>query len=121
MEKVYVETEEQLKELENSSALTFEGTSGTDEGLVRIFDWIKEYTPLKRETAYIINGKTMNRVYGLTGDNAYPDFCNIVSVMLDDMEDFQKIIIPRFRVGGRWFDDIVDNNRRREEEKQACR
>ena len=35
--------------------------------------------------------------------------------MLDDIEDPTKIAIPRFQVGGRWFDDIVDNNRRREE------
>jgi len=27
--------------------------------------------------------------------------------------------LPRFLVGGRWFDDIVDNNRRHEEEKIA--
>jgi hypothetical protein len=27
------------------------------------------------------------------------------------------IVIPRFEVGGRWFDDVVDNNRMREESK----
>ena len=30
------------------------------------------------------------------------------------MEDFNKIIMPRFDVGGRWMDDIYDNNVRRE-------
>ena len=25
-----------------------------------------------------------------------------------------KIAIPRFQIGGRWFNDIVDNNARRE-------
>lgn len=25
-----------------------------------------------------------------------------------------KVAIPRFAIGGRWFDDVVDNNIRRE-------
>lgn len=27
-----------------------------------------------------------------------------------------RLAIPRFEVGGRWFDDVVDNNARREKE-----
>ena len=61
----------------------------------------------------------MNLAYGLTGDNAYRDDLHIVSVKLSDIENVGAIVIPRFQVGGRWFDDIVANNRRREEEKMG--
>ena len=30
-----------------------------------------------------------------------------------------RIVIPRLEIGGRWFDDIVDNNIWREEEKKS--
>ena len=53
----------------------------------------------------------MNEQYGLSGSNAYPEDCTIVSVT--DINQM-AITIPRFEVGGRWFDDIVDNNTRRE-------
>jgi hypothetical protein len=53
----------------------------------------------------------MNTYYGLKGSNAYPNDLTIVSVT--DINQI-KIAWARFGVGGRWFDDIVDNNARRE-------
>lgn len=72
------------------------------------------FTPVKREVAYHIKGGLMNREYGLTGDNAYQDDLSILYFRLDDMENPNALAIPRFAVGGRWFDDVVDNNARRE-------
>ena len=117
MKKIMVETKAQLEELVKESALTWEGLDTSDESLQQVFDWIKGYTPLKCERVYITKGAVMDAVYGLTGDNAYQPDCSIVSVRLSDMEKPMAIALPRFRVGGRWLDDIVDNNRRREEEK----
>ena len=94
------------------SALTLEGLN--EDSIGDFLDWIKKYTPMKNEIAYVIKGKTMNSVYGLTGDNSYPDDLTIVSVKLEDMEDSSKIIIPRFQIGAKWFDDIVANNQTRE-------
>lgn len=37
---------------------------------------------------------------------------------LSDMEKPNAIMLPRFQIGGRWFDDVVANNARREEEKR---
>ena len=54
----------------------------------------------------------MNKEYELHLNNAYQDDLTIVSVM--DIDSL-PIIIQRFTIGARWFDDIVDNNRRREE------
>ena len=117
MKKIIVQTKAQLDELEKESALTWEGLTTDEESLTQLFDWIKSYTPMKQEVAYVITGATMNLAYGLTGDNAYRDDLHIVSVKLSDIENVGAIVIPRFQVGGRWFDDIVANNRRREEEK----
>ena len=50
----------------------------------------------------------MNNAYGLTGENAYKDELTILSIKLEDIENVAAITLPRFDVGGRWFDDIVD-------------
>ena len=117
MERIMVKTKAQLEELVKESALTWEGLDTSDESLKQVFDWLKGYTPLKCERVYITKGALMDAVYELTGDNAYQSDCSIVSIRLCDMEKPMAIAIPRFMVGGRWLDDIVDNNRRREEEK----
>ena len=117
MERIMVKTKAQLEELVKESALTWEGFDTSDESLKQVFDWLKGYTPLKCERVYITKGALMDAVYELTGDNAYQSDCSIVSIRLCDMEKPMAIAIPRFMVGGRWLDDIVDNNRRREEEK----
>ena len=117
MVKIIVETKEQLDELYKDSSLTFEGLSTTDESLNSILDWVKNYTVLKKEDVYIISGKVMNDNYHLTGSNAYSNNCNIVCIKLSDMEDFNKIVVSRFSIRGRWFDDVVDNNAMRERRK----
>ena len=92
-----------LEELESlGSALTMEGLS--EDSISEFIDWVKQYTPMKSETAYIIKGKTMNDVYMLTGNNKYPDDCT----------NSMAVVIPRFNIGARWFDDIVMNNAARE-------
>lgn len=115
MEKIIVTDKETLKMLEDDSALTIEGLA--EESIPNFLDWIKKLTPLKKEIVYVIKGGVMNMAYGLTGDNAYPNNCTLVSVKLSDMENWEAVVMPRFGIGGRWFDDIVDNNARREMEK----
>lgn len=112
MKLIQVETKEMLDELYKESALTFIGMRTDTDNIYAIINWINSYTKLKNEDIYIIKGDLMNRIYGLTGDNSYQDNLNIVSIKLSDMEDSKKIVVPRFSVGGRWFDDIVDNNAR---------
>lgn len=108
-----------LDELYNESALTIEGLSSEPESLKEFAEWIEDHTKFKRKRMYIIEGRVMNEHYGLTGENAYPsDNCTLVAVKLSDLENARQLVIPRFAVGGRWFDDIVDNNACREEEKR---
>ena len=101
-----------LKNLIDGSALTIEGLA--ESSIDDFLDWIETHTKMKCRVAYLMKGSLANSEWGLTGKNAYPDDLNIVSVKLDDMEDWNKIVLPRFQVGGRWLDDIYDNNIRRE-------
>lgn len=114
MNIIYVSTKEQLDALYNQSALTWEGLSSNEENLGAVRNWLEEHGALTNVEPdfHIVSGEFMNEQYGLSGDNAYPEDCTLVSVTdIDQM----KITISRFEVGGRWFDDIVDNNAMREE------
>ena len=114
MNIINVTTKEQLDVLYNQSALTWEGLSSDEENLNAVRNWLEEHGAIQyvEPNFHIIKGKLMNEVYGLSGDNAYPEDLNIISVT--DINQM-AITLIRFAVGGRWFDDIVDNNARREE------
>lgn len=116
MIKTYVTNKSELNALYNESALTWEGLLADDEGLKAVKNWLEEHDAIldnTEPTAHIIKGELMNEVYGLKGNNAYPNDLTILSITgIDQM----KVALRRFQVGGRWFDDIVDNNARREED-----
>ncbi len=59
-------------------------------------------------------GADMNEFYGLTGSNAYNDELTCLMFPLNAL-DVAKLAIFKLRAGDRWFDDIVDNNQRRQE------
>jgi hypothetical protein len=113
MEINYVTTRPELDNLYNQSALTWEGMTTDEENLRAIRDWLELHGALENGEPifHIISGEFMNSTYGLTGDNAYPDDLSIISVTNINIA---KLIIARFTVGARWFDDIVDNNASRE-------
>lgn len=107
-----VETKEQLDKLYNNSAFTIEGLA--EESINDLMNWLKENTDFTTDKpiVYVTKGKVMNEVYELTDNNAYSDDLTIISVI--DINQM-RVAIPRFTVGGRWFDDVVDNNVAREE------
>ena len=113
-----VDSGSELEYLYNHSALTWEGLVITEDSLSQVSDWLKSKDALTSEPGfYVITGKFMSDYYKLTGTNRYPDDLNIVSVDPECI-NLGKVIIARFESGGRWFDDIVDNNEYREEEKK---
>lgn len=114
MEFKNVTTKELCEELREHSALTFEGIIANDNSGNAIEKFIEKHTRLLKKQAYIIMGKDMNEWYGLTGDNAYKPDITIICVDLRDIEDVDKIVIPSKMKGGRWLDDVIDNNLRRE-------
>ena len=120
MNRIKVTTKAQLDALYEDWSLTVEGLCPDGKNLQELLDWVRELTPLRREDVYTVEGAVMNREYGLTGTNAYPETdCTLVCVKLADMENPDRVTMPRFQIGGRWFTDVVDNNRRREEDKLA--
>lgn len=100
MEIITVETKEQLKELYDSSAMTWEGLREED------FEVALEMCGKEDADGYITKGSVMNKLCKLTGDNAYPDDLNIFSIA-----KFKGLAI---QYGARWMDDIIDNNARRQ-------
>lgn len=115
MEIVWVSNREELDYLYSVSALTIEGLDVSS--ISDIMEILKNNTAVYRERAFIIPGKIMNEQYGLTGTNAYKDYLPIVSFSLEDF-DPMPMTFKRMEFGGRWFDDVVDNNARRERSKK---
>lgn len=62
-------------------------------------------------TVYVTSGLQMNKSFRLRGDNRYPDDSHIVSIKLSDFDYETDFCINRLRLGIRWMDDILDNNR----------
>ena len=62
---------------------------------------------------YTFKGADMNEHYELTGNNAYRDDLTGLMFPLDGL-DTAKLSMFRLRAQDKWFDDIVDNNRRRQ-------
>lgn len=110
-------TEETLDYLYSESALTFEGTSTDDDNMKWLCNWLVENKFLDEKahlTIYDVTGKLMNSYYGLTGRNRYKARLNIVCVPLSQLGNIGSLALARFQLGGRWFDDVVSNNARRE-------
>ena len=97
--------------LEKNSALTFSGLVDEDSSYEGIINWLKENkSPMKDKTFYVFKGWMMNRLYGLRGRSKYPSDLTFISIDLDSISNLQNIYLKRFEIGGRWLDDIVDND-----------
>lgn len=113
MEIVNVTTKEQLDYLYWESAFSIEGLS--PEYIPTLMKKLKKDTTIIRERVFVIKGKVMNKMYHLTGSNAYQDNFHIVSISLEDIDPWPMMILStRLSYGARWFDDIVDNDLERE-------
>jgi hypothetical protein len=100
MKIITVETKEQLQELYDCWAMTWEGLREQDYEIA-----LKECGQEDAD-GYVIKGSVMNELCDLTGDNAYPEDLNIFSIA-----KFRGLAI---HYGARWMTDIIDNNARRE-------
>ena len=100
MEIIKVETKEQLKALNDCSAMTWEGLIEEDFGAAL------DMCGAEGAKGYITKGKVMNEICHLTGNNAYPDDLTIFSI-----DKYKGLAIM---VGARWMDDIISNNADRE-------
>ncbi len=101
MEIIKVETKEQLKALNDCSAMTWEGLIEED------FSAALDMCGAEGAKGYVTTGKVMNEICHLTGHNAYPDDLTIFSI-----DKFRGLAIM---FGARWMDDIISNNADRED------
>ena len=100
MEIIKVETKEQLKALNDCSAMTWEGLIEEDFGAAL------DMCGAEGAKGYVTTGKVMNEICHLTGNNAYPDDLTIFSI-----DKFKGLAIM---FGARWMDDILSSNADRE-------
>ena len=98
LELIQVEKPRQFAKFYKDGALTLMPVKMEDANLY--FNWLKQFTDFYNERMYVFTGKQMNDYYKLTDWNAYPDDLLAFAVMLED-----------FLFEGRWFDDIVAENR----------
>jgi rubrerythrin len=111
-----VADEEKIRDLANNSAFTWEGMSISDDNLQAIVDSFKEETDIILPVHfYTFTGETMNTMYGLTEHNAYPKDLNFLSIDLSNWSSIGKLPVFKMKVGARWLDDIVDNNKVRQD------
>lgn len=118
MNIIHVTKKEQLDMLYNGNACTLEGLA--ESSIKDMLEAMRDRGFIKDDNlnvdVYSIKGHVMNDMYGLTGDNTYQDDLTIVCVPLDFMKNISEFAVTmRFEYGYRWFNDIVDNNARREE------
>ena len=100
MEIIKVETKEQLKALNDCSAMTWEGLIEEDFGAAL------DMCGAEGAKGYVTTGKVMNEICHLTGNNAYPDDLTIFSI-----DKFKGLAIM---FSARWMDDILSSNADRE-------
>ena len=100
MEIIKVETKEQLKALNDCSAMTWECLIEEDFGVAL------DTCGAEGAKGYVTTGKVMNEICHLTGDNAYPNDLNIFSI-----DKYNGLAIM---VGARCMDDILRANATRE-------
>ena len=108
---VDVTTKKMISKL--GSAITIEGLSINKDGSEAFADWCHKLAKFKDKLpkCYVIKGKIMNTLYKLSGNRQYSNDLNIVCFDLNDFENPLAMTIPRFQIGARWLDDIIDNNR----------
>lgn len=95
-----------LQAFQEGSMFTFEGLDISDKSTLKPLESILRKSGFSEPELllYYFTGKVMNKHYGLTGSNAYPDDITIVVIP----EYYNPIV--KLQLGARWFDDIVYNN-----------
>ncbi|MCH5272943.1 MAG: hypothetical protein J1E35_04660 [Lachnospiraceae bacterium] len=106
--------ESKIRELEQSSAFTWEGMTLDQENIDEIAAIFVEEQLVKEETdeinGYIWYGRTMNTMYNLHGDNQYQDDLPFLSFDNNSFNGSGNLHVFKLSVGARWLDDIVRNN-----------
>lgn len=115
-ESMTVNYETDFDKYYKGSYYTIEGAGGDlSEWVEGINGLFKELNigQVNPEDFVTFSGSDMNDYYNLTGTNRYPNDLTFLAFPLDGL-NVGKLAMFKLRRGDRWFDDIVDNNARRE-------
>lgn len=118
MKILEIKTKEELESLNNDySRLAIEGVAPVQANYEYLEKWFKEKNALEGEfQIYLCGGKTMNELCEIKTD-PYPDD---LTIMIFENIDIEKIsFLEKRNLGMRWLDDIIDNNRRKENNGMA--
>ena len=100
-----------LDRLYSNSSLTLIGLHR--KSLKEWMEHMSDFIVTDKVTIYTYTGKKMNDKYNLRGNVAYPaaltNFSFETNLVFGD--NILEVAVDRFNYGGRWFDDIVDNNK----------
>lgn len=105
-------------ELYKGSYYTIIGCGGDLE------EWKKGYTNLLQEKEIgtikewvTFKGADVNSKYKLTGDNRFKDDLTFLAFPLDGL-DVSKLALFKLEMNDRWFDDIISNTLRNQNEDE---
>lgn len=111
MKKIVLTDTKKFDEFYDDWDLTFTGVIENEWNLY--VDFIKGCSPINEDSeVYYFKGKLMNKKYNLKGKVAYNDDLGFLVIKMRDVESIDRIALPMRLIGGRWFNDIVDNNKR---------
>lgn len=103
-----------FEEMYNGWYYTITGAGGSLE------EWVQGYNEMLDEQGIgtpeywvTFKGADMNQYYGLTGDNRYIDGLNFLAFPLNGLNT-SRLAMFKLKMADRWFNDICDNNARRE-------
>ncbi|WP_316632150.1 hypothetical protein [uncultured Ruminococcus sp.] len=121
MKIILVEADEmKIKELERESAFTWEGMTLDEDNIDAIANAFIEEQLVKTDTSeitgYVWYGRTMNKLYHLSGDNQYQEDLPFLSFDNKSFNGSGNLNVFKLMVGARWLDDIVCNNSIRAEQ-----
>lgn len=119
-------TDEDIQQLTDEWAFAWEGMDDSDRNLsaiVRVLTQDEGFDMVSPIPMYVWEGQQFNELYGLTGDNAYPDDLTFVAIPLNAWKPGQqgKLALTKMKYGARWLYDIVANNAVRQEEIDSGR
>ena len=105
-----VTTKDEIKELKENSAFTFEGIVVDSETLDQIYELLhNQFNVLsdKDIEIYKFSGFDLKEAFPEISD--YPNDIILVSIPLEAFVNVGRASIVKLQIGARWLDDIVDN------------
>lgn len=98
-------------EFYENADLTFEGAIIDEKNFNNIEMYLKDNgCEMEERNFFVYKGELINRKYGLSGKNAYNKDLDFITVRKKDLKNPEKLGVKRYTIAGRWFNDIIEKN-----------